>query len=125
MRAAGLPVRRVNATTVSPTNNADNEAQRDQKPVLASDKQLLYHQPSIRTVLRFHGPPASSIPRCQASLPLENHAELVQDNTAYLPALESAWRVGNTAVVEYLVRNWEKFARQHRLISRNVTSTSA
>ena len=27
---------------------------------------------------------------------------------AYLPALEAAWRVGNT-VVEYLVRNWPRY----------------
>ena len=28
--------------------------------------------------------------------------------SAYLPALEAAWRVGNT-VVEYLVRNWRNY----------------
>ena len=28
--------------------------------------------------------------------------------SAYLPALEAAWRVGNT-VVEYLIGNWNKY----------------
>lgn len=28
--------------------------------------------------------------------------------SAYLPALEAAWRVGNT-VVAYLVKNWQKY----------------
>lgn len=41
--------------------------------------------------------------------PAENLARLkLGQYSAYLPALEAAWRVGNT-VVENLVRNWSKF----------------
>jgi purine nucleoside permease len=34
--------------------------------------------------------------------------KLRQQYSAYLPALEAAWRVGNT-VVENLLRNWQKY----------------
>ena len=55
----------------------------------------------LRTASNYDGPP----PGVTAA---ENLARTkLGQYSAYLPALEAAWRVGNT-VVEYLVKNWPR-----------------
>jgi purine nucleoside permease len=57
----------------------------------------------LRTASNFDQPPPGVTPA-------ENLAQLKlgKGYTAYLPALEAAWRVGN-AVVQEIVRNWSKY----------------